>query len=82
MPCWRSRRSFSAWRSSLVRTMPPSPVVITLRGWNEKQTSGECPPIGRPLCREPRAQAASSTTATPCRFAIAPIRSRSAGSPI
>ena len=29
--------------------MPPSPVVITLRGCSEKQASGPSEPIGRPL---------------------------------
>ena len=47
--------------------MPPSPVVITLRGWNEKQAMSPC---GRPIRSQspsmrislPMAQAASSIT--------------------
>ncbi len=50
--------------------MPPSPVVITLRGWNEKQAMSPC---GRPIGSQwppqrislPAAHAASSITGRP-----------------
>ena len=50
--------------------MPPSPVVITLRGWKEKQAISPCGlPIGShsPSMRIslPAAQAASSIRAMP-----------------
>ena len=35
--------------------MPPSPVVMTLRGWNEYATSPPLPPIGVPRCSAPSA---------------------------
>ena len=58
--------------------MPPSPVVHSLRGWNEKQAAT---PWGRPMrCHSPChsislpiAQAASSTTGTPAASAIGRI---------
>ena len=37
MPCWRSSLNAASKSALDVVSMPPSPVVITLRGWNEKQ---------------------------------------------
>ena len=67
-----------------VVSIPPSPVVSTLRGWKEKQTTS---PIGRPIfCQapsisisEPMPQAASSTTGTPSPLAISQDRGDVAG---
>ena len=47
--CWRSLRSRAATAGSWTAIMPPSPVVITLRGCSEKHASGPSEPIGRPL---------------------------------
>ncbi len=67
--------------------MPPSPVLITLRGWNEKQAMSPC---GWPILCDcpsvtislPIAQAASSTTATPRRRPISTMLRMSHGMPI
>ena len=64
MPCARSRRSRAASSGSCTAIMPPSPVVITLRGCSEKHASGPSEPICAPLYSAPIAQAASSTIAT------------------
>ena len=61
--------------------MPPSPVLITLRGWNEKQATSPC---GRPIFSHspfhrislPIAQAASSISGRPCRCAIGTMRAQ------
>ena len=45
MPCARSRRRRSATSGSCTAIMPPSPVVMTLRGCSEKQASGPSEPI-------------------------------------
>ena len=42
MPCCRSRRNCASQSASVVVTMPPSPVVMTLRGWKEKQATSPC----------------------------------------
>src|SRR4051794_16309827 len=75
------RRIRSAHPSSAVVTMPPSPVVMTLRGWNENATSPPLPPIGVPRCSAPSAHAASSTTSMPRGSQSAWMASRSAGTP-
>ena len=49
MPWARRRRRRAATAGSSTAIMPPSPVVITLRGCSEKQASGPSEPIGRPL---------------------------------
>jgi hypothetical protein len=49
----------------LVVTIPPSPVVTDLRGWNEKAAASPRPPAGTPWYEAPAAQAASSIIATP-----------------
>ena len=64
--------------------MPPSPVVMTLRGWNEKQaivTVGPADPLPLPATRIslPAAQAASSIRARPWRSAIGNERGEVAG---
>ncbi len=66
--------------------MPPSPVVMILRGWKEKHAASPC---GRPMrCHFsatwislPMAQAASSMTGRPCRPAISRMAGRSQGKP-
>ena len=66
--------------------MPPSPTVMTLRGWKEKQTMS---PTGLPIfCQtpstrisEPIAQAASSITGRPWARATAIRPARSQGMP-
>jgi hypothetical protein len=69
MLCWRQLGSLAA-HSWLVVSMPPSPVVSTLRGWKEKQAMS---PWGLPIRSQrpshrislPTAQAASSITGSP-----------------
>ena len=61
--------------------IPPSPVVITFRGWKLKQPSVPGAPHGRPPHVAPNAQAASSITGRPNWAATAVIRSMSAGQP-
>ena len=65
MACWRSWRRRAASAGSCRVIMPPSPVVMTLRGCSEKHVSGPSEPIGRDLYREPIAHAASSTSSSP-----------------
>ena len=51
MPCWRSSRNLASSSGSSVVSMPPSPVVTTLRGWNEKHAMSPC---GLPIfCHSP-----------------------------
>ncbi len=38
----------AAQSSRLVTTMPPSPVVMILRGWNENTASSAAAPTGAP----------------------------------
>ena len=61
--------------------MPPSPVVRSLRGWNENVASAAPTPTGRPRHVDPAAQAASSITVMPRGSQSARIASRSAGTP-
>ena len=50
--CWRSwRRRAAATSASWTVIMPPSPVVMTLRGCSEKHASGPSEPIGRAAVR-------------------------------
>ena len=42
MPCCRSSLNFRSSSGSEVVSIPPSPVVITLRGWKEKQAIRPC----------------------------------------
>src|SRR5262245_25493202 len=58
--------------------MPPSPVVTTLRGWNERVATSASAPQAVPPSDEPSAQAASSMTGQP---ASAAMPARSAGTP-
>ena len=61
--------------------IPPSPVVITLRGWKEKTTRSECAPIGSVPMPAPIAHAASSTTVIPAGSHNARTPTTSAGTP-
>ena len=79
-----SSRKLASSSASAVVSMPPSPVVITLRGWNEKQTMSPCgAPIRRQLpssrISDPIAQAASSISGSPCARATAMIARQVAG---
>ena len=49
MPWLRKRRSRSASAASLVVTMPPSPVVMVLTGWKEKQAMAAVAAVADPL---------------------------------
>ncbi len=49
MPWARNRRRRAATTGSSTAIMPPSPVVITLRGCREKHERVPSEPIGRPL---------------------------------
>jgi hypothetical protein len=64
------RASFAS-SGSFVESIPPSPVVIDLRGWNEKQAASPSAPAWTPPMRVPSAHAASSSTHRPCRSATA-----------
>ena len=64
IPWLRSRRTDAASSASLVVTAPPSPVVTTLRGWNERQPAAPSPPHGIPRHFAPSAPAASSSSST------------------
>src|SRR6266536_839977 len=82
MPWARSLRARSASASSSVVIMPPSPVVMTLRGWKLNTVWWAFEPVRRPLYSPPTDGAASSTTSMPCSVAIALIASISAVIPI
>ena len=45
-PVLAQQAELASSAASVVVSMPPSPVVITLRGWNEKQAMSPC---GRPI---------------------------------
>ena len=79
MACSRSRRARSAQSARDVVSMPPSPVVSSLRGWNDQAAISAPAPTGRPCAVEPAAQAASSTTAMPSGSHSARIAPRSSG---
>ncbi len=81
MPWLRNCRTRSATSSSPVTTIPPSPVVMILRGWKLKQPA--CPIIPHlcPRYSAPSAQAASSITNRPWSRAICKIGFMSAGWP-
>ena len=61
--------------------MPPSPVVMSLRGWNDHAVTSAPAPTGRPRYVEPAPHAASSTTTIPRGSVTARIASRSTGTP-
>ncbi len=63
-PWLRKRRTDAASSASCVVTAPPSPVVTTFRGWNERQPIVPSPPQGMPRQRAPSAPAASSISTT------------------
>ena len=51
------------WRDVVI--IPPSPVVMILRGWNDQAVISAPAPTGRPRYVEPAPQAASSITVIP-----------------
>lgn len=81
MPCSRSRRSRSAHCASSVVSMPPSPVVITLRGWKDQAASRAPWPTDLPPTVAPMPQAASSTRARSQSAHTARSACTSAGTP-
>ena len=76
----RVRHSASSDASAVV-IIPPSPVVIALRGWNEKHPASPNVPAWRPRYQLSNAHAASSTTQSLCRRAMSRIGSMSATRP-
>ena len=80
--CARSLRALSAKASSSVVIMPPSPVVITFRGWKLNTVWCAFEPTLRPLELPPMVGAASSTTSRPCCVAMSLIGAMSQASPI
>ena len=81
MPCSRSRVTRAAMASSSVTSMPPSPVVRILRGWNEKTPLRAAAATGRSLYVEPIAHAASSITTMSADAHTLAMASTSAGMP-
>jgi hypothetical protein len=81
MPCSRRRRRRAAHSGSRVTIMPPSPVVMILRGWNENTARPAPAPTGAPSRVLPRAHAASSTTAMPSGSQRSWIGPMAAGTP-
>ena len=71
LPCVRSSRIRFASALSSVSTMPPSPVVMLLRGWKLMQLVFPNPPSCFSPTLAPSAHAASSITFSPYSFAIA-----------
>lgn len=81
MPCSRSRRSLATQSARSEVTMPPSPVVSSLRGWKDQAAMSAPVPTGAPYALDPTAQAASSITGIP-RGSSNAVRARmSAGTP-
>src|SRR5206468_2162184 len=64
IPWWRRRRTDASSSSLEVVTAPPSPVVTTFRGWNDRQPITPNPPHAIPRQRAPSAPAASSISTT------------------
>ncbi len=81
MPWKRSSRIFRSRVSSSRVTIPPSPVVMFLIGWNEKIAGQPNPPAWVPRHTVPMAWAASSITATPFLRATSSRGAISAGAP-
>ena len=84
MPCWRQQRNWLSHSALAVVSMPPSPVVSTLRGWKEKQAMSavrpaDLLPLPVPRISLPMAQAASSITGSACRRAIGRMARQVAG---
>ena len=85
--CWRNSLNLESHSRLDVVIIPPSPVLMTLRGWNEKQAISAC---GLPIFSHlpfhwislPIAHAASSTTGSEWRRATSRIAAKSQGIPI